>query len=137
MTGALPIWPEWYVGLPFGDGPGEVTCWGLVCRVYDDCLGQQLPAYGEISASDLIAVARAMRAGSEIDSDWRQVAAPQTFDVALMRGACGGKSVVHVGLHAGGNRLLHAERASGTVLVPLDHWSVCGRILGWRRRACR
>ena len=45
-------WWERYIGLPFGDGPGEVTCWGLLRRVYAEQLGIDLPSYGEIAASD-------------------------------------------------------------------------------------
>ena len=55
-------WWDSYIGLPFGEGPGEVTCWSLVVRVYAERLGVTLPAYGEISAHDLACVARAMEA---------------------------------------------------------------------------
>lgn len=133
----MSAWVAPYIGLPFGEGPGRVTCWSLVVRVYADRLGVVLPAYGEVSAADLMRVARAMRDGSGASDGWRAVAAPAEFDVALMRGAQGGQAVVHVGVVVGATRLLHVEAASHAVLVPLDHWSVRDRILGYRRHACR
>lgn len=126
------MWAAQYVGLPFGDGAGEVTCWGLVRRVYADHLSVDLPAYGEISARDLLRVARAMNAGK--DDGWRSVAPPQAFDVCLMRSPQGGASVVHVGVMVDANRVLHVEAATAAVIVPVSHFSVAGRILGFRRR---
>lgn len=130
-TGAAP-WAARYIGLPFGDGPGQVNCWTLVVAVYARERGIDLPRYGEISALDLIRVARAMRAGR--DDGWRAVAAPDAFDVALMRSARGGAEAVHVGVMTDPHHVLHVEAASGAVRVPIRHFSVAGRILGWRRR---
>jgi len=126
-------WWERYVGLPFGEGTGEVTCWGLVRLVYADRLGLDLPAYGEISARDLIRVSRTMEAAK--DDGWRSPAVPEAHDVVLMRAAGTGNRVVHVGVMVDRAQLLHVEAASAAVVVPVQHWSVAGRILGWRRRA--
>lgn len=125
-------WVAPYVGLPFGEGPGQVTCWGLVRRVYADRLGIDLPAYGEISARDLMRIARAMQAGA--DDGWRPVSVPQALDVALMRGPRGGASVVHVGVMIDARQMLHVEEASAAVIVPVTHWSVASRIVGYRRK---
>lgn len=127
------MWVAPYVGLPFGEGPGEVTCWSLVARVYADRLGIELPAYGEISASDLLAVARAMDAGQG-RAPWAAVDVPRAHDVCLMRsGQGGGRRVVHVGVMADPAHVLHVEAASAAVVVPVTHFSVAGRILGYRR----
>lgn len=126
-------WFAPYVGLPFGEGPGEVTCWELVRRVYADQLGEALPAYGEISARDLVRVARAMEGAK--DDGWFAPADRRALDVCLMRGPSGGRLVVHVGVLVDAARLLHVEAASAAVIVPLTHFSVAGRILGYRRRA--
>lgn len=123
-----------YVGLPFGEGPGQVTCWGLVRRVYAERLGRLLPAYGEISARDLAAVARAMEAGAAADG-WVEASAPEPLDVCLMRSGRGGALAVHVGVVVDATRMLHVEAASAAVVVPLRHVSVAGRILGYRRLA--
>lgn len=125
-------WWSGYIGLPFGEGPGEVTCWSLVAKVYADRAGIPLPLYGEISAADLARVARQMESAK--DDGWVTPVRPDALDVVLMRGPRTGRRVVHVGVLVDHRQLLHAEEASGSVLVPLDHWSVAGRILGFRRR---
>lgn len=128
-------WWERYVGLPFGEGPFEVTCWGLVVLVYRQELDIDLPSYGEIPARDLLRIAKAMKAGAEADDGWPVAPVPEAFDVVLMRGPTGGTSVVHVGVMIDGARMLHVEEASHAVIVPVKHWSVARRILGYRRRA--
>lgn len=124
-------WWGSYVGLPFGEGAGEVTCWSLICRVYADHLAISLPAYGDISARDLLRVAKAMGAGK--DDGWRVPAVPAPFDVCLMRSARGGAAVVHVGVVTIAGQILHVEAASAAVVVPVTHFSVAGRIMGYRR----
>jgi cell wall-associated NlpC family hydrolase len=128
-------WWDSYIGLPFGEGPGEVTCWSLVVRVYAERIGVTLPAYGEISAADLARVARTMEADK--DAGWVPPAKPAAFDVALMRGTGAGigtgRRVVHVGVLTDPDHILHVEAASAAVRVPLSHWSVSGRLLGFRR----
>lgn len=128
-------WTGAYVGLPFGAGAGAVTCWSLVARVFAEQRGVALPAYGEISARDLLRIARAMRDGSGVADGWLKVVAPQAFDVCLMRGPQGGAAVVHVGVMASASRLLHVEEASAAVVVPVRHFSVAHRIAGFRRWA--
>lgn len=122
------MWWADYIGIPYGTGPGEATCWSLVCRIYSDQLGVDLPRYGEISAKDLIAVARAMRAPQE---RWRPVEAPAAYDVVLMTHRAGGAG--HVGVMVDAKRLIHVQRATASVVVPVGHLSVSGKILGYRR----
>lgn len=126
-------WYAKYIGLPFGEGQGEVTCWSLVARIYRECLAIDLPAYGEISARDLVRVARTMEARK--DDGWQAVTDPQAFDVCLMRAPRGGAVVAHVGVMIDAQRVLHVEAASAAVVVPVKHFTVAGRILGYRRRA--
>lgn len=139
MSGVVSVmagdWWGRYVGLPFvdgGRGEGGLDCWGLVRAVYLDVLGVELPTYGEISARDLLRVARQMSAGK--DDGWVEPVCPEDTDVVLMRSAKSMGRVVHVGLVAGGAGVLHTEAATGCVLVPRRHVSVCGRIVGYRRR---
>ena len=126
-------WWSRYVGLPFGEGRGQVTCWGLVRAVYADRLGVDLPSYGEISARDLVRVARAMEQGK--DDGWRVPAAPDALDVCLMRAPRGGALVCHVGVMVDAARVLHVEAASAAVVVPRGHFSIAHRIMGFRRLA--
>lgn len=130
MTAA---WWTPYIGLPFGEGPGEVTCWALVRRIYARHLGLDLPAYGEIRARDLARIAREMERGK--DDGWYAPAAPDAFDVVLMRSPRGGRAVVHVGVLTDQGHVLHVEAATSAVRVPVGHFSVAGRILGYRRPA--
>ena len=125
-------WFTPYVGLPFGTGPGEVTCWSLVRKVYCEQLGLVLPEFGDIDPRDLVRVAKEMRDGKD-SGPWSEPSRPGVFDVVLMRSARGGRAVCHVGLIADVRRVLHAEEASGTVVVPIDHITIRGRITGFRR----
>lgn len=125
-------WWSRYIGLPFGQGRGEVTCWSLVRQVYDRELGIALPEFGDIDPRDLARVAREMRDGQD-SRVWHEPARPGVFDVVLMRSARGGRAVCHVGLVADVARVLHAEEVTGTVLVPIDHITIRGRIAGFRR----
>lgn len=128
-------WWSRYIGLPFldgGRGPHAYDCWGLVRRVYADRLSVALPSYGEISARDLARVARAM--GAAKDDGW-QACAPQSLAVVLMRSGRGGARVVHVGVMVDAARLLHVEVAAAAAVVPITHFSVAGRITGYRRLA--
>lgn len=125
-------WSE-YIGIPFlsgGRGSSAYDCWGLVRAVYADRLGLELPSYGEISADDLVRVARAMDRAK--DDGWVPCG-PQPFAVVLMRHPRGGRRIVHVGVMVDDKRVMHVEEATSTVVVPVDHMSVSGRIVGYRR----
>lgn len=124
------IWHGKYIGLPFGEGAGQLTCWGLVRRVYADQLGIELPTYGEISAHDLARIARAMEA---VKDDGWEACDPEEYAVCLMRSGRGGPRVVHVGVMVDQSRVLHIERATSACVIPLSHFSVAGRIIGFRR----
>jgi cell wall-associated NlpC family hydrolase len=127
-------WWALYIGLPFGEGPGEVTCWSLVRRIYAEQLGIDLPEYGEIGARDLVRVAREMSHQKD-RGPWHEPLRPGVHDVVLMRSARGGRAVCHVGIIADVARVLHAEEDTGSVLVPISHHTVRGRIVGYRRHA--
>lgn len=120
------------VGLPFGEGPGQVTCWSLVRRVYADWFGIDLPEYGDIDPRDLVRVARRMASAASLTC-WSEPDTRVTGDVVLMRSARGGRAVCHVGILADARRVLHAEEATGSVVVPVDHFTVRHRIAGYRR----
>lgn len=121
-----------FVGLPFGSGPGEVTCWSLVRRVHAEMFGSDLPEYGDISARDLVRVAREMEAGAAREC-WIEPDGRAAGDVVLMRSARGGRAICHVGILVRPDRVLHAEEATGSVLVPVQHFTIRGRIAGFRR----
>lgn len=126
-------WWAGLVGVPFADGgrgPHAYDCWGLVRRIYAEQLGVELPAYGEISAKDLARIARAMDGGK--DDGWQECG-PEPMAVVLMRSGRGGRRVVHVGVMVDSFKMIHVEEAAATAVVPITHFSVAGRIAGFRR----
>jgi cell wall-associated NlpC family hydrolase len=132
-TGSVLLsWWRPYIGLPFGTGPGQVTCWSLVRRVYADWLGTDLPEFGDIDPRDLYRVAREIQRGDD-GLTWCEPSVPLPGDVVLMRSGRGGRAICHVGVLAAPGRVLHAEEATGTVLVSLDHYSIRARVAGFRR----
>lgn len=118
-------WWAKYIGTPYA----EAHCWELVRRVYSDQRDIDLPAYGEIDAAKLVEVARAM-AGAQAAEIWTPVTHGETFDVALLRGR---SQVWHVGVMVGPRHMLHTERATNAVVVPLSHPLIAGRVTGYRR----
>lgn len=130
MTGRILPWWHPYVGLPFGEGAGAWHCWGLVCLVYRDQLGIDLPDY-PIGAADHRAVHRAIAEGQD-GARWEPVETPRAFDVAVMRNARTGR-IGHVGVMVDRGQVLHVEAATASVVVPVGHFSVRDRIAGFRR----
>jgi cell wall-associated NlpC family hydrolase len=126
-----------YVGIPFVDGGRDRTgcdCWGLVRIVFADN-GIDLPSYGEIAASEMLAIAREI--GGAISGDpWRRVDGDprRAMDVAVMRRAGEASRVaIHVGVMLDARRLLHIELSKDSHIVPLTHHSVAARVIGFYR----
>lgn len=144
-------WLSRYVGIPFGSGSGQLTCWGLVRRVYAEQLSVVLPDHAEVSDRYVTAMARLRRNGAtpeevraarsavaeemergHTSENWVESQQPECFDVVLMTNIHSGR-VGHVGVYVGGGRLLHTEAQTGSCIVPTNHISVSGRITGFRR----
>lgn len=134
-AGAVPMkWTGDYVGIPFADGGRDrngCDCWGLVALVYREQLQIELPAYGDISAHDLVQVASKISAGADDAEVWLPVTEPRMYDVVVMR-AWGERIAGHVGIYVDGS-VLHSEAKTDTVMVPLSHFTVVRRIVGFRR----
>jgi len=144
-------WYNQYVGLPYGRAPGQYTCWSLVAKAYREVLRIDVPEYGEVSAAYVAAtgrlrsglgtleemaqarraVARAIDAGQASEC-WEPKEDPVPFDVVLMLNTKTSR-IGHVGVMATSDLILHTENSHGSVLVPVSHLSVRGRILGYRR----
>ena len=121
----MSAWWGKYIGTLYA----EAHCWELVRRVYAAERGIDLPSYGEIDAAKLVEVARGM-AGAQADEIWVPVTNGEAFDVALLRGRA---QVWHVGVMVGPRQMLHTERATDAVVVPLSHPLIAGRVTGYRR----
>lgn len=132
----LVTWINRYINIPFVDGGRDhsgVDCWGLVQLVYQQELGIDLPSYAEISAHDLINVARKITVGKDGET-WQNVEpdAIQPFDVCVMR-FFGRKSIGHVGLVVDRKTIFHIERVADATLTPLNHHTIKERIECFRR----
>lgn len=128
------IWAARYVGVPFKDGGRDIKgldCWGCVCLCYRECLGIELPHYGEISASDLLRVRREIASGAASEP-WRKVDVPAEFDVAVMR-LPSGRGHGHVGVMVDPHHVLHVEAGSGAAIERVDSATIRGRLMGYWR----
>jgi len=128
-------WWDKYVGIPFVDGGRDMSgldCWGLVRQVYWDRLGAELDMYADIPARNLIEASRAFEAGASSHETWWPVEKPITLDIVAMK-VPRLQRIGHVGVMIDHTRMLHVERHSHTVVVPIQHYSVAGRIVGYRR----
>ena len=127
-------WIEKYVGIPFIDGGRDwkgLDCWGLVRLVLKTERGIEVPSYGEISATELSLVAREVSIESKREP-WHPVMQSQLFDVTVMHRHI---APVHVGIVVAMNptRILHIEKATHVVFVPVVHKSVAFRSIKYFR----
>ena len=131
-------WWSPLVGCPYENGargPAAFDCWGLVHFAYRQNLGLALCEYSDVSAHDVMAVARRMeRPGCE--GPWRPVQSDVApFDVMVATARPGARRAGHVGLMLDARRVLHVWEATNVCVMPIDHAFLAGRVLGiWRHR---
>ncbi|KGT75789.1 tail assembly protein [Bradyrhizobium japonicum] len=119
-----------FVGIPYADkGRGEaVDCWGLVCRVFSELRGIELPSYAEhyVTAADRRSIA-ALIAG-ELDP-WLPVVdgEEQPFDCVLMK-ECGFPR--HIGIVTRPGMLLHVQRAETSMIERYRSGPLYHRVVG-------
>lgn len=137
-----PAWASLWVGTPYaeiGFDRGGCHCWGLVVAVYAERLGIDLPRHAELTGRDLRAAARAFALGRCADP-WRPVEVPDDLDVVMMtaRVRVDGRwhwIDGHVGVMAGPRHVLHVERDTAAVCVPLA--ALRPRVIGLYRYMTR
>ena len=102
------MWTDDYIEIPFlpdGRDRNGCDCWGLVCLVYREKLGIELPEYKGVFEAQTIAqlknVARVMEREKE---SWVRVEKPHEFDVVMIRS---GAYAWHVGIVIDRRRMLH------------------------------
>lgn len=100
-----------YVGIPYldrGRGFCGLDCYGLLCLVYRELLGIELPAFDRhyVTTADRRAIAELI---ADNLSAWREIPAgqEQAFDGVLMREL---QYPRHIGVVVQPGQLLHAER---------------------------
>jgi hypothetical protein len=140
---SVPGWASPYIGLPFVDGGRDfygVDCEGLCRLVMEHRAGNpSIPLYGVVSAEGLTKVAKAVGEFAAMPP-WVAVGreALKPFDWVIMTGrekvdgrprtlAC------HLGIMITEALVLHIEKATYSVAVPLDHVSIRHRLAGFVR----
>lgn len=129
--------PQDYITLQFKDGGRtrpNVDCWGLVCLVYKEQLGIELPHYGEIGAKELLSIARTVNA-NVIGDDWEKTTSPNVFDVVVMSAhdRVNGKISrvnAHVGIMVDERKVLHIEDGAGACIVDIQSPMLKNRVVG-------
>jgi cell wall-associated NlpC family hydrolase len=125
----IPSWASRYVGIPYKvDGADErgCDCWKLVRMVYARQAGLVLPLLSDTSAQDMIETAR-MVSVERAAGCWLPVTGERReLDIVTMRT---GRHVTHCGVMVSPRHLLHVEERTDSVIVPLDHLSVCRRVV--------
>ena len=141
---AAPLWASKYVGLRFKDGGREfdgIDCWGLIRLVLMNEKGISVPSYGEISADDLLSIARKIGSSSTFDP-WRKVTEPREFDVVLMSGRSvrrvqmdneSRRAAIHVGIMVSSKFLLHADFHAASVCMRTNDPLIRYRVMGFYR----
>lgn len=125
-----------YVGIPYknkGRDKKGVDCWGLAMLVYRECLGAELPSYGDVSAEDIKAIYKAMSAGKDEDI-WVEISSSDVkkYDICVMRHPQFNR-VCHAGIMVDARRVLHVEKGVDSAIVELKHSSIRERIVCFRR----
>ena len=137
---SIPAWAGKYIGVEFDrDRDKGQDCWGLVRAVYRDRLGVELPEYSDVSPYSLIQIARALkRVSRELYSEV-PLDAVKPFDIVVMWGRFEDKkgqlhrAPLHVGVMITPTQLLHIERKTFSIAVPINHQSIRHRIVtAWR-----
>jgi cell wall-associated NlpC family hydrolase len=128
----LAPWAKQYVGIPFLSGGRDragADCYGLVRLVRAEQFGDALPLLsGDYADADNFAETEALMRSLRPLLAGRQVTRPEIGDLCVLRFH---GLPVHLGIYAGGGRLLHALKGVGAVLQRLGDPGLAGRIEGW------
>jgi hypothetical protein len=129
------------MGIPFldrGRDRAGVDCWGLVCLVFKEQLGQIIPEFDGVDPDDDNVIPALIDIEKQ---NWAEVAIADRheFDVVVMtaRIVRQGKAfapAMHLGIVTPDGNILHTQQPYGVACVSADHPSVRGRIVGVYRR---
>lgn len=130
------MWTDSYIGIPFlpdGRDRDGLDCYGLVCLVYRDRLGVDLPGIRGIYSQNTIGcLKRVARAMAEEKLKWRKVDVPALYDVVMLRT---GEYAWHVGLVIDKRRMLHVMEGADTMIDEYTGLEWRDRIEGFYRHA--
>jgi cell wall-associated NlpC family hydrolase len=128
------MWTDDFIEIPFkpdGRDRNGCDCWGLVCLVYREKLGIELPEYKGVFEAQTIAqlknVARVMEREKE---SWVRVEKPHEFDVVMIRS---GAYAWHVGIVIDRRRMLHVMSGINSTVEEYTGMDWKNRIEEFRR----
>jgi cell wall-associated NlpC family hydrolase len=125
-----------YIGIPF-DTKGKTRqgcdCYRLICLVYKDRLGIELPDYPDVEINEtvesLLKITRLMKHNRD---NWLKVEKPEPFDVILIRT---GSMLYHAGLVIDKYRMLHIDRGINSTIERFDSLMWKDKVEGFYRYA--
>lgn len=138
LLGSINFRP--YIGLPYRDrGRSEdgIDCWGIPYLIYSREAGIKLADYGEISAYDLLAIAKEIGKHRAASNIWRPLGIGerlQPLDIVVM--AAAGKPARiphHVGVMMNDHQMLHAEQGRDSHVSEITDTAIFSRILDFHR----
>jgi len=110
-------WTDEYINIPFqcdGRDRSGCDCYGLVCLVYKERLGIELPDYkGVFTDHDIATLRRVAKEMKSYKEKWQRVQTPQLYDVVMLRT---GAYTWHVGLVLDNHRMLHVMTGINSVV---------------------
>jgi probable lipoprotein NlpC len=128
------MWTDDFIEIPFkpdGRDRNGCDCWGLVCLVYREKLGIELPEYKGVFEAQTIAqlknVSRVMEREKE---SWVRVEKPHEFDVVMIRS---GAYAWHVGIVIDRRRMLHVMSGINSTVEEYTGMDWKNRIEEFRR----
>jgi len=138
---AAEPWWNGYVSppIPFlarGRSRAGLDCWGLVCLVYREQFGIELPAFadGEYTDPHERRLVNALLRGN-VNAEWHKVEAPREGDGAIFQYVA---DFSHVGLWLPGNLILHSLDGAETCIEPVRRLAMLGyKIAGFYRHNAR
>lgn len=123
-------------------GRTDLHCWGLVCSIYREYGGIELPEYGEVNSKEMQAIAGVVGKSSN-EHPWYSVTpfpgTERSFDVVVMKGwlpcedGVNRRGVIHTGVVTRRGYVLHTDMGYAVVEVPLGHPTVRRRLVGCYR----
>ena len=116
-------WLNDYIGLPYqlnGRGVSGVDCYGLLCLVFRDRLGVDLPDWraADGSAKAAITILQKQIENERVGGNAREIFAPVDWSVVTVHRAA---RAHHIGL-AMRCGVLHSDHAYGAEWCPLDRF---------------
>lgn len=129
------MWWNDYIGVKFtekGRDRNGVDCWGLVCLIYKELKGIELPSRADTYSSTKDKETIAALIEKWHDDFWVEVKEPEMFDVLVLKIA---GVPFHVGIYLHDKKFIHCANGVGTVVERLDSLRWKNNLIGAYRWA--